>query len=489
MKKVILGAAALMFCGFAFAQRGGVETPTAPTGAETITNLSVDPNANTGQSTQTGDNNRVQVLQVGTSQSASTYQGNGSGIGGNLALITQVGAIQTTSGVRNDAEVHQMGSENKSITDQQGDYNEALTNQGMNDDGSSNNFAWIRQGTNEQAQDNMAEVNQDGDNNVAKTLQTFDGSSALINQVGDGNMAFSKQNAGANLTGGHQSEIWQQGDENKAFQDQKRGNDGNNSALIAQIGDGNEAQQTQENTGGAAAAQNEAFISQGDGTIASDLTTSIYFGRLTSIDDIQNGSYNPGSTDGRAFQNQLGVGNNAELYQNGDATNGSNYSEQNQTGDDNAAYVIQNLFGNPNGSGNSAWQDQTGNGNQAGIAQNGNTHKAYQFQDGNDNIAMSTQRGECNQVNTHQLGDDNYVQTAQRGMDNGILVVQDGGHSYSVQQNLTDGMPNGGNSVNVLQLNPNGTDPGIICDFPDMDTHTGNYGTPGLVIDDVCPGC
>jgi hypothetical protein len=491
MKKVILGAAALMIGTFTFAQ-----SITAPVQAEHIGILpGAAPTANSGQSQQNGNDNRVQVMQAGTNQSASTYQSDGSGTGGNLTWISQIGAVSSASGVANNAEVRQMGTENQSTTDQQGDYNSALTKQGLNDDGSAGNMAWIRQGTNEQAQNNAAEINQDGDDNVAKTKQTFDNNEALINQMGDDNKAFSIQNGGPNGTVGHAAQIDQTGDGNEAYSNQS-GNGAQNNALVYQLGDNNESQQVQINSASSGGSQNWASVTQGDG--ARDgwaLNGSIWLGQLTSLDDILTGSFNGDSYGATAYQFQDGTDNQAEVHQFGGGSQNppGNYAEQHQDGDRNDAFIQQNAYGSAAGGANYARQDQDGNNNQAGVAQLGVGHKLFQTQTGNYNIAMSTQRGECNQVNTHQIGDQNVVNTAQRGIDNGILVVQDGGHSYSVTQNLPNGspvgMPNGHNSVNVLQLGPSGTNPGIDCTFdPALDINQ-NYNVPGLSIADVCPGC
>lgn len=490
MKKVILSAAALMICGFAFAQ-----TPATPQQAEVIGALTgAAVGANTGQSQQNGNDNRVQVMQAGTSQSASTYQSDGSGSGGNLTWISQIGAVSSASGVENNAEVHQMGTDNESTTDQQGDYNSALTRQGMNDDGSARNKAWIRQGTNEQAENNAAEINQDGDDNVAKTKQTYDNNEALVNQIGNGNKAFSIQDGGPNGSTGHAAEINQTGDRNESYANQS-GNGARNNALVLQLGDDNESQQVQVNTASAGGSQNFASVTQGDGLNDGWTLNGSVWPVLQGLDDITSGGFNGASYGATSYQYQDGTDNEAEVHQFGGGSQNppGNYAEQHQDGDSNQAFIQQNAYGSASGGANYARQDQDGDNNIAGVAQNGASHKLWQTQTGNENIAMSTQRGECNQVNTHQLGDMNVVNTAQRGQDNGILVVQDGGHSYSVTQNLPNGspvgMPNGSNSANILQMDPSGVNPGIDCSFnPVLDVNQ-NYNVPALTINDVCPGC
>ena len=153
MKKAILCAAALMFGTMAFAQVSG-----APTASAVPALPGAAANANTGESIQNGNDNKVRVRQAGTSQSVYTNQNDGSGSGGNLAAVQQTGLVNPTSGIANLAEVLQSGSANQSTTLQEGDYNNAVTRQGQNDDSSARNKAWIRQGTGQQAESNHAAI-------------------------------------------------------------------------------------------------------------------------------------------------------------------------------------------------------------------------------------------------------------------------------------------------------------------------------------------
>ncbi|PVW14512.1 curlin [Marixanthomonas spongiae] len=490
MKKLMLSAAALMIGAIGFAQVTDTDGDLSPSPNVVAPLPNAAAGANTGESVQNGNDNRVWVRQAGTSQSVYTNQSDGSGIGGNLAKVMQTGAVSAASGVANAADTRQQGTENQSNTIQEGDANEAVTRQGMNDDGSTGNKARIRQGTGQQAQDNFAAIDQDGDGNLASTRQTYDNSDAWTQQVGDENKSMIVQNASPNQSDGHYASVEQQGDLNESFVDQ-RGNGARNSAYLLQVGDENQSKQYQIATDGKGGTGNDALVVQGDGTVGTNLIGSIWIGQLLPIDNIANGSFNPGSDRAAAFQRQEGAGNDAEAHQFGE----DNYSEQRQTGDNNDAFVVQNAYGNPNGNSNYAKQLQVGNDNQAGIGQNGTGHKAYQRQYDNNNIAMSTQRGQDNLVNTYQDGDFNHATTGQRGQDNQILLVQRGGHSYSVTQNLPNGtpvgMPNGGNVADILQLGPNGdfANDGIDCTFdPEMDLDM-DYSIPDISIDDVCPGC
>ena len=484
MKKITIGAVILMYGGFAFAQS---PAPNMPQQAEHIAIIpGAASTANSGQSQQNGNNNRVKVFQAGTNQSASTYQSDGSGTGSNLTYISQVGAVSLASGVENNAEVHQIGTSNELIIDQQGDYNSALSNQGINNDGSANNKAWIRQGVNQQAEHNASEVNQDGRNNIAKSLQTYDNSESLIIQSGNGNMAFNEQDAGPNGSDGHASEISQLGDANQAYTYQK-GNGARNNAVTLQEGNNNKSYQTQDNTDVMGGIQNEAFVAQGGVYYNTNLDLTIG-NDLRAMDDVYAGtSFQTGSEAGIAYQKQEGSGNDAETQQFGKAGFASNYSEQNQTGDNNDAYGVQNVYNNAGGN-NYLRQDQHGNDNQTGIAQNGQGHKAYQTQDGNDNIALSTQKGAHNTTNIRQFGDQNVGKTIQNGSCNASFLVQHEGQSYTISQNFND-PAGGGNQANIFQTDPAGTSSDVECTFPDMRTEMGDYSTPILIIEDVCPGC
>ena len=487
MKKVMLSAAALMIGAIGFAQVSG-----APQATAVPLQAGAAADANSGESIQNGNDNRVKVRQAGTNQSVYTNQNDGAGIGGNLAQVWQTGAVQATSGVENLAEVLQSGSENQSTTLQEGDNNNAVTRQGQNNSASANNMARIRQGTGQQAEDNFAAIDQDGDGNSAWTRQTFDNSDAWTRQMGDGNKSEINQNAGPNGTDGHEAEAEQVGNDNMSIINQS-GAGARNTARAFQSGNDNYAEQQQTTDAISGGVGNSAIVAQGN--VTTGYSFDPIWGDLQLVDDITNGSQTLGAFNSQAFQTQSGSDNSADIRQFGDDPAAGNYAEQNQSGSGNSAFAVQNLYGNPTGGGNYSRQDQDGTNSQAGISQSGHDHKAYQRQSDDDNIALSTQRGENNLVNTYQDGDQNRATTAQRGQDNQILLVQRGGHSYSVTQNLPNGspvgMPNGGNVADILQLGPNGdfgTD-GIDCEFPDMDTPDTPNMPGSFSIDDVCPGC
>jgi len=487
MKKVMLSAAALMIGAIGFAQVSG-----APQASQVAAQPGAAVGANTGESVQNGNDNRVWVRQAGTSQSVYTNQNDGSGIGGNLARVKQTGVVNPTSGELNLAEVLQSGSENQSTTWQQGDRNNAITRQGQNNDASAGNKALIQQGNNQNAEDNFAAIDQDGDNNNALTFQTWDNSAAWTRQMGEENSSYIRQKAGPNGTDGHEAEVEQVGDNNNSIVRQELGAGAGNVARTFQSGDDNYAQQDQITDAASGSTGNSAIIAQGN--VTTGYTFDPIYNDLQMVDNITNGSQSLGSYGGMAFQNQSGHENEADIRQFGDDPSNANYAEQNQSNSGNSAFMVQNLYGSPMGAGNYARQDQSGTDSEAGIAQNGFDNKAYQRQMDDDNIALSTQRGHDNLLNTYQDGDGNRATTAQRGQSNQILLVQRGGHSYSVQQNLPGGMPvgmpHGGNVADILQLGPGGDfdADAINCEIPGMNTPETPQTPQDFTIDEPCPG-
>ena len=482
MKKVIFCAVALMSGAFAFAQY----TPGAPAQAVQISNQSPNGNANTGESIQDGDNQKVKVRQVGTKNSAASYQDNGVGVGSNQAFIKQIGNVTSLSGRLNRAEVHQSGSRNESTQMQEGDRNSSLVNQ-MGDD----NVSWARQGTNEQAEKNWVEVQQDGNGNESRTLQTYDNNRALVDQFGDDNKSDIEQRAFSNGTQGHAAEVDQDGNRNQAIIDQD-GLGARNEATSIQFGGDNKSYQEQYATSSTNNQGNNALVTQGDGSTTTQIETDLWTNGLLTVDNIANGSFNPGADNSIARQVQYGTNNAVEAQQFGEGNQslqiqGNSLLAPNSDG--NRALVVQNAYGNPAGGGNKAAQLQGGDDNDAAIGQNGHDHTALQVQYGDDNVAMSTQRGKNNNANIWQIGDDSFATTAQRGQCNNAFITQYDGQSYSVEQNLNDGMPYGHNQADIVQQGPGGNNVGLYsCDLPNVDP--GTYTAPaGLSIDDICPGC
>ncbi len=488
MKKVILGAVALMIGGMVFAQTETV-APAPPTNAQVLIPApGVPASANAAHAIQNGDDNKVAVSQVGTRQGAYSDQDNGSGVGGNQARITQTGNQGPLSGRLNMAEVYQRGTENQSTQSQYGNRNEALTQQGNIDDGSDGNLAWIRQGspTAQRAEDNKAQVIQNGDDNQARTEQRYDNSEALTTQSGNLNYADIFQDAAPDSSEGHEAEILQTGDSNDAWINQVAGAGAGNEATAIQDGTGNLSYQQQESTAvsnGSATRSNNAYVTQGIDSRANPMATGQYLDLLT-VDVINNGPLNSGATNAKAFQFQVGDDNEVAALQFGDG----NYSEQRQNGEGNDAFVMQNAFGNPAGNSNYAKQNQIGDDNEAAIGQNGMDHNALQAQTGNRNKALSTQRGHDNDTNIHQIGDDNWASTAQRGQCNDALVVQYDGQWAKVEQNLVGGLPAGNNTANIFQAGPGGGAV-IDCDFDAMLLTPAQNDIPVFDIPDICPGC
>ncbi|SRX76158.1 curlin [Aequorivita antarctica] len=498
MKKVIFCAVALFVGGMTYAQVTDANGNVSPT-PNVIAPLAPAPaTANTGLSIQNGHENKVRVRQAGTSQSAYTFQDDGTtGFGENKADVRQTGAVSAASGVANAADVRQSGALNSSATRQEGDNNDAVTRQGQLDGSSTANKARIRQGTGQQAQDNFAAIDQNGDNNWASTQQTYDNSDAWTQQTGDNNKSMILQDAGPNQTDGHYAMNQQIGNENESFINQE-GNGARNSARTYQVGDGHQAKQYQTATAGSGSG-NDAGIHQGNqsGLTLSNVAQESLTQRIAVINDVDASAnpvyYSPPSDYSKALQVQVGDDNSAGIYQIGGDVVGSNYGEQVQEGDNNAAGMTQSMH-NLGEASNYAKQDQDGNDNIAGLVQQGSNNKSYQAQDGNANKSLAHQAGSGHKLNTHQFGDGSVAHAAQHGADNRALIVQYDGQSYSVQQNMNLGVLDrsaGGNQANILQMGPDG-DFGagaVDCDFDEPVDLDMNYNFPGVSLDDICGGC
>lgn len=463
MNKKIIVIAAILAGTTAFAQYGPQYVGAAPTSTLQPALPGAATTANTGLSIQNGDDNKVRVRQAGTNQSVYTNQDNGSGLGGNLARVRQTGQVGPNSGVENAADVIQSGTVNKSTTYQEGDYNSAVTRQGQNNTASSGNQAWIRQGTGQQAENNVAVVDQDGDNNKAWTQQTYDNSESWTVQNGDGNESQVKQNAGPNNTAGHYAYTNQQGNANENSIDQSGAGE-SNWAWAYQTGNSNVSIQKQTETD--TDSQGTGYVNYAladQGAFQNGLITAASLADLYAVDPDANpqvAALNPVSEDNVAFQTQDGGDLDAETHQYGRY----NYSEQNQTGYGNDAFIGQNT--NSNNDGNYGRQDQSGTQSFAILGQFGSGNKAWQRQGaGDDNKVVSSQIGDYNLLNTYQDGDGNRGNTVQHGEFNAALLVQRGGHSYTIEQDGT------GNQADILQLGPNGDfdNDGIDCSFEDPD--------------------
>lgn len=442
MKKVIFCAAALVFAGLSYGQTP--TTPNSPTQAAVLP-LADPLSANRGDATQTGLNQQLGVLQVGTVNSALTEQHDGTGSGHNKARIQQIGELGPSSGIGNWSEINQMGSFNQTLTDQRGDHNMVLVDQGQNNTASSNNSAQVQQGgVTGHAEINKAEVSQDGTENLSYTKQTSDKNEALTIQDGDENKSRISQQGSPNMSEGQAAEVWQRGSSNQAQVGQLAGAGARNEATSIQLGDGNSSLQLQRNSA-VSLSTNNAFVSQGDGaeSVSRSNLMPLFNYIDANVDNIDNGVFSGMSYNAIAIQEQDGTLNDAEIHQFGaDAPALGNYAHQLQNGERNTGLVVQNAFGNPNGGGNSVFQEQIGNDNALGIVQNGSGHEALQRQTNDWNVALSTQRGNGNMLNTRQEGGSGAFSravmfTAQRGNDNLIIAQQHGTNSANISQNGT----------------------------------------------------
>jgi hypothetical protein len=499
MKKVILGASAMLFCTIGFAQVTPSVTSGSQPAARTVSALpGAAATANAGESYQNGNDHKVQVRQAGTNQTVYTEQNDGDGAGGNLASVMQTGSVSSVSGAENAAEVIQQGTANESTLIQQGDRNNAITEQGLTDLESTGNKARIQQGNGGGSEDNTAAIRQDGDYNEANTFQTWDNNDAFTIQDGESNKSMIVQNGGGENLAGQEALAEQYGDRNESSIAQG-GAGGRNVANTIQDGDDNHAKQTQNTIAASGMLAETALINQGNEAtfagVGSTLNNMLDNGQnlydeLDAVDNITNGSFNPGSQGGIAFQTQNGKMSAAEIHQFGSGSQAGNYAEQYQDGWNQNALIVQNAYGNSNGGDNYARQEQHVDNNDAAIAQNGRGNKAFQYQTDRRNMALSTQRGAGNLVNTYQFGNDNKVTTAQRGQSNAALVVQRGGQSYVASQNIPGGNPNGNNQIDVYQGGPTDDFSNMIdCGFDMPMDPMVIPEVPTLTIGDICPDC
>jgi hypothetical protein len=482
MKKVIFCAIALMLGGMTYAQYGPQYVGPTETSALQPALPGAAVGANTGLSIQNGLDHKVRVQQAGTEQSAYSFQDNGSGSGGNLADIGQMGHMSDDSGVQNAADVIQSGDINQSTTMQRGDYNSAVTKQGLNY-ASIGNKGFIEQGmmNHEHATNNTAKLEQDGADNQGVIYQTYDYNDAWTVQDGERNNSFVRQIADPHMTAGHYAYTKQIGADNEnTIMQNGMGTEGlANWAWAYQTGSENKSHQSQINTGLAGSEfVNYAMVDQGafqEGLLtvgnitALTILDSKVVEKLAGLSTFTSGSL--------AFQNQNGDDLDAEVHQFGK----DSYSEQNQTGSGNDAFVIQDSNGE---SGHYARQDQDGTNSFATLGQFGNGNRAWQRQLDDDNIVVSSQIGHNNKLNTYQDGDGNRGNTIQHGKDNLALLTQRGGHSYSIVQHGQ------GNQADILQLDGLGdfTADYINCSFENPIDAPIMNDIPELIIDPICNG-
>ena len=477
MKKVIFSAAALMIGAVALGQTTSVSseadfqgTPlTSPIintatieNADIVGTGSAPGNSNTGHSVQSATipaaGNSMKARQEGEKNSIVGFQTGAS----NLVSMRQTGNVNgnaADSGEANKIYSDQIGVGNDGRLEQQGDFNQAILVQDNTAfAGTLGNRADIQQGTADQAEKNFAAVDQFGDDNEAKVLQTFDNSDAFVIQSGERNAVEINQRADPENSQGHEALVEQFGNDNSALVNQNAdGMKGRNYARVFSFGDNNQSEQTQttnSNTRG-----NTALVNQGvDASIGGSLFNSAEYANIVAIDNVMNAGANQASSYSQAIQDQKGHDNVAESHQFGAGTSAINgdYTMQVQDGEDNEAYAFQNAYGTATGRGNSADTFQQGDDNYVATGQNGRNNDVVVSQMGSDNSAIGTQRGRDHVMDLRQNGDHNAIEASQRGLGNSMVITQNGGHSWHADQDVPGGLPNGGNSLDVIQTGPTG---------------------------------
>lgn len=374
MRKITLGALALMFGAVGFAQNNtGTVNQTGndntgivdQTGSENQGTITSDGNLNKDDIVKWGNwKSGVSaymmakgITQKGYKNTGSIDQNSGPATGaGNRAGIGQDGKLNNAKITQSDPSSHTWGPENNAFVDQLGDNNISVQNQ----EGKANN-SYFR---------------QDGNGNEAESQQ-FDyyTSRTTVEQVGDNNTSFQRQEFG-NSTGNNKSNVYQKGNMNNANSDQRgKGNEGVisqtggnlNDSELSQFGDGNDAGIMQNGS------NNQALVYQG-------------------------WAYAPiwGSTE------VVGNNNQASVNQNGENNFGGIWS----MGSDN----IVNL-------------DQVGDNNVARLS-NGYNYSTVNGVPGinpaNSNTIELEQIGSNNWVRNFQLGDNNLLRLKQNGNGNTV---------------------------------------------------------------------
>lgn len=371
MKKVILGAAALLFAAVGFAQ-------------------------NTSNSTQTGDDQRVYVRQAGTTLLSNITQGNGSGDGSHRAMVWQRGSGNSsaidqegteneayvsqgreftpptnasvvinqgknnTASEENKARVEQHGGTGSTTTiNQDGDENEAYAHQddtgstiNITQDGTENKSA-VYQLPYYSASNNLANINQSGDENCSTALQNGDDNTLSATQSGSENKAYQSQ-----LGNGNTANLNQSGTNGSAIQIQNGNNNVND--LVFQTGNGNYSEDNQVGNG------NVIFKGQQGGG---------NYGRIDQTGDGNYTSFGQYGTNSKGYVQQIGDNNDMTMGQfAGDGNLAFSYQDDNnfgitqQYGDDNQALLVQKSQG---GAGHNGYIYQNGTGNMADVLQLG----------------------------------------------------------------------------------------------------------------------
>jgi hypothetical protein len=263
--------------------------------------------ANVNDIDQFGDVNIAHVYQEGA---------------GNYSKIDQNGLNFWWGGNDNTANVSQQGGKNHSDIDQNGDRNTGNVNQiGWS------NYTKQVVGVG-YAEDNTASSTQHGGDNIAYQSQYFDNNTATIYQSGEfgaysygfNNYAKQFQSSGANGVAGSDATITQLGDDNEAEQTQ---NGSNNNAYTYQMGDYNTSVENQTSIAG--------------GLVMNDSDVYQYgWSNKVCINQDADGANN------MSYVMQIGLGNTALVDQTADASAlGDNMSNVNQTGWFNSACVTQ----------------------------------------------------------------------------------------------------------------------------------------------------
>ena len=169
MRKLFLGAVALMLSTAMFAQGNNNEGAQDVTGDQNKAFINQNGNGNEGMQTIIGDENKTYITQVGNS---------------NIAESTQDAAVwQGGAGLKNYAEQLQVGDRNDSKVGQSGFFQKGYVTSRGND-----NYARIGQWNDH----NYAKIRQVGNSNWANSAQAGNRNRTEMTQVGNSNYAYAR---------------------------------------------------------------------------------------------------------------------------------------------------------------------------------------------------------------------------------------------------------------------------------------------------------
>ncbi len=337
-------------------------------------------------SAASAQSNRATVAQTGGATATVTQSGTVPGGGGNLAVVDQNGANETTvtqAGNRNNAVVDQSGNGNTATLIQPGSNNDGLIYQGnagrvtpVSAGSASNNGAGITQsGSHNRGRDeNMLSPYDGGIVYQGVRGGTAIGNTATVTQAGDYGLAWTTQGDFSGTATGSTTIIDQSGLKNDA------------NTVQGYFASSSAATSRAEITQASGTESNDAYVSQGvNGTSANDRATVVQTGSFDAATVRQGSADAPNAP---LASRGHSSGNTAAISQGG--TGAANFSNQ--------ASIVQGFNGGTATDNGAATVQFAGtNGNTALVLQGFETltsgSQAFTYQNSDDNRSTITQSG------------------------------------------------------------------------------------------------